>query len=183
MQACPQCLNMDIVILGDYSGSVHKSEQYVIDAFESFASITSEEKNIRVGLILFADEPEINIPLTKDLSTLLSASAPLREQNASGSTDINAAIEQAAILLYSQQNNSRKLIILISDGDITDGATPDQTIATARQLSILGVSICTVLIKNSSSHPEFMKEISSGCYVESSYENLSAELGKMDVCL
>lgn len=178
-----QCNNIDIIVVGDYSGSVHKNERYVMDAFASFAAMASEESNIRVGLILFNENPEVVVSLCKDQQLLYSSSVELRKRNASGSTDIESAIQLAANTLYTEQNNSRKLIILISDGDITEGGSDEQAIYTARQLSVLGVGICSVLIKDASSRPELMKELSNGCYVESSYENLTAQLKELDLCL
>lgn len=183
LNCTPQCMDLDIMIVGDFSGSVQGHERYVIDAFNSFAGIVNEEKNIRVGLILFADHPVTVMNLSKNIDSLILCTQRLREPTASGSTDIHSAIQKAANNLYAQDNNSRKLIILISDGQITSGGNEAQTIATAHSLSILGIGICSVLIKSASSQPEFMRQVASGCYVESDYKNLTAELSKLDICL
>jgi Mg-chelatase subunit ChlD len=176
-----QCNKMDIVIIGDYSGSVQGNEEFVTDAISTFASSVHSE-TVRVAVVLFDNQPKIIAELNSEVADLLAQVFSYRDVFATGGTNIESALQMAANILLTEQNDSRKLVILISDGDVTTG-TPEGALMTGKQLNAIGVGICSVLIQNKTSQPDFMKEISGGCYVESNYESLSKELKNLNICL
>lgn len=183
LKAHPQCTNLDIVLVADYSGSVRHYESFVSDAILHFAEeLTLPYRNdVRLGIVMFADDADVVCKPDNDYWKNLQNVNKYDSINAHGSTNIELALQTATIELLREQNSRRKLIILITDGDVTVG-TSDQTIATAKQIQNIGIGICGVLIKNIASRPEFMQEVSD-CYVETDYTNLALELKKLNICL
>lgn len=177
-----QCSQLDVVIVADYSASVRGNEDFVLQAIVTFAEeLTLPVANdVRLGIVIFNDNVEVLVKPDNDCYKNLFY-ADLNRQG-TGSTNIELGLQTATVELLKEQNNRRKIIVLISDGDATVGSR-EQTLATGTQIQSLGIGICSVLIKNTSSRPEFMNEISSGCYVETDYLNLASELKKLDVCL
>ncbi len=177
-----QCSNLDVILLGDFSSSVQGNEQFVLDAIVEFAEeLTPHVNDVRLGVIMFADDATVVCRPDNDYWRNLPNVMEYNSINATGSTNIELALQTATNELLREQNNRRKVIVLISDGDVTVG-TQEQTIATAKQIQNIGIGICGVLIKNNSSRPEFMKEVSQ-VYVETDYTNLALELKKLNLCL
>ena len=174
------CLQMDLMLIGDFSASVHGNEQFISDAFKSFAQkLTVSEDGVRIGVIAFNNEAFLISPLNSDPQDLNSRIVSLRSFDATGTTNLNSALYMATESL-TKSRDIRKMIIIVSDGDVDSNG---QVYAIASQLKAIGIGICTVLIKNASSKEEFMKAISSDCYVESDYETLGEELQKLSICL
>lgn len=174
------CLEMDIVILADLSGSVENYEPFVVEAVEAFVNKTDiSEEGIRLGIIGFNDNPFIISPIYGDKEEIKNN---IHSFDFSGHdlTNMTDALQLSLIELFKERQSVQKLLIIISDGAVSDRSTTRLTI---EQLKAVNVGICAVLIRNSSSQNDFMKEISSGCYVETSYESLVTELAKMDTCL
>lgn len=174
-----QCLNMDIFIVGDFSSSVKGNEEFVVEAIKTFAS-TIHGENVRVGVALFDKIPKLISELSNDPIEIISLVDHYKDAIAVGGTDIDPALQMGANILLTDNNSSRKLIILISDGD-TDFV--EKALLTAKQIRQVGIGLCSVLIKNNTQKPEFMKEISNGCYVETEYGNLASELRSLNICL
>lgn len=175
-----RCLEMDILLIGDMSGSVEGKEDFVIDAIEVFVeSIETEENGIRIGVIAFNNVPSLVSPLYGNKQEIRD-NVEQYGWFAHGSTNMSLAFQIAYNELSRDRQNVRKLIILISDGEATDKDDAENTV---KELKMVNVGICCVLVRNDSSNPMFMKKISDGCYVESSYENLAYELLKMDICI
>lgn len=174
-----QCNEMDVVVLGDFSGSVRGQEEFVIDAIGTFAS-TVTTQTVRVGVVLFNDDSRVISELSNDSAQILQNLFEYRDANASSGTDIESALLMGVNLLMTGQSSRKKMIILISDGD---DSNQDNILIAIKQINSIGIGVCGVLINDSVSKPEFMKEVTSGCYVESDYVNLATELQKINLCL
>lgn len=184
-KAQAQCTQLDIVLTVDYSSSVRPNKKFLYDACISFTEelLLSTTNDVRIGVVLFGDEATVISKPDNDHWRSLPKLLPyLTEQDPAGNTNIEAGLQTATIELLEEQGNRRKMIILISDGEVTVGS-PQQTLATAQQVKALGIGICAVMIKRDSNYAEFMQEISSGCFIETDYQNLIAELKKLNLCL
>lgn len=181
INAYSQCADMDIMLVADFSGSVTSHETFVLDALGSFASTLNVNESVNVGLVLFSDWSFTACQLTNDSDGLMSVINSLRNKNASGSSNMGDALQSASIQLISG-SHARKFIIVISDGDV-NVTPPEQTLRIAEQLHVLGIGLCAVLITNESSRPEFMRQISDGCYAESGYETLAQAMRDLSVCM
>lgn len=174
------CLEMDIVILADLSGSVENYESFVEDAINTFIDkIDLSEENVRIGIIGFNDKPFIIAGLQGDKQQLkmLVSNFPFSGE---GLTNMDFGLQIALNELYRDRYDVQKLIIVISDGAVNNEYKTKEIVS---QLQSINIGICGVLIKDDTCNPQFMKDISGICYVETSYENLAMELAKMDVCL
>lgn len=174
------CLEMDIIILCDLSGSVEGKEQFITEAVTTFVDkIDISETGIRVGVMGFNEIPFIVSGLNGNKEEIkhLVEDYPFSGE---GLTYMSTGLQVAFNELSRDRPGVQKLIILISDGAASD---EDDAMTVVDQLKFVNVGICGVLIRNASSDSDFMKKISNGCYVESSYESLVVELAKMDICL
>jgi Mg-chelatase subunit ChlD len=171
--------------VADFSESIRGHENEMVDAVNTFASVVNGE-GIRTGVVLFASEPKLVSGLTNDVGRLISLMDYYRNgYNEEGYfTNIQPALQMATNLLLEDQRNSRKLVILISDGWITKGPSPSETVLTVKQMNAVGVFVCSVFITtyNELRGVDFLKEISGGCYAESGYMNLAEELKKLNIC-
>lgn len=177
------CLEMDIILIGDYSGSVIGHEKFIADAFSSFVSqFELSEETMKIGLITFNSKAKLISPITSSKSTLETHINELYTIPAMSTTNMSDALYMALNEFNSSgRPGFRKLIILVSDGAPD---TPTQTKQIADQLKLSNVSICGVLIQNGEANDDYMKNISSNfCYVQSNFANLTNELKKLDICI
>lgn len=174
-----QCSSLDIILLLDYSGSVHNNEDFVITAASAFV----KQSDAKIGIISFNDDQKVVSELTTDKARLLLALTNMKQKNATGGTNIEGALQSAANELLKDERDRKKIVILISDGEITSGGSETQTFFVADQMRTIGITICSILIISGSSDAEFMHILSNGCYVESNYENLIQELKNLNICL
>lgn len=172
------CIQMDIVILADLSQSVRGDEKFIFEAINTFVDkLDTSEETIRFGVVGFNQEPFIIAGLQGDkeeIKKLVNGSIFYGE----GLTYMNQGIQLALNQLYVNRFDAQKMMIIISDGNVTDEYATRETL---NQIPFIG--ICSVLIKNSTCNPQFMKDIGNTCYVETNYQGLVTELAKMDVCL
>jgi len=182
------CLQLDIMLVGDYSGSVMGSERFIADAFETFGSrFKISEQDIKVGIIIFSDNPSVLCPLTSDPFVLKNSLIVLRATKADpdGMTHITDAMKEAANQLYSNgRHNVRKLIILVSDGLHNGEDGSNGLITTCLMIQKTGIIICTVVIEGDYHNQTLMETVANpGFYVASSYGTLVDQLKSLDVCL
>lgn len=117
-----ECLEMDIAVLADMSGSVTNFSQFIWDA----ASVIPEryelgENKVRLSLIRFNSDATLLTPLTGDRKAYLGKIAQTRTLLPSGSTNIDRALTLAKSEFDASPRRVLRAIILISDGDSTDG--------------------------------------------------------------
>ena len=110
-----QCLEADIAILVDYSGSEEGNEKVLTESVRDFTS-TLPSDGVRISIIGFANSYTIWCPLGGNIDKALYAMSMTK---ADGGTYITSALDAA----YRQLDNERvvpKIIVLISDGEISD---------------------------------------------------------------
>jgi len=178
------CLQMDIMLLGDFSGSVEGYEPFVADAFKAFAKrFELSEDGVKIGAAIFNSDTLLISPLTSNEKFLHNQLDSLTYYyQAQSTTDMIGALQLA---MHEFEVNGRvgyrKIIILVSDGkpDVRD-----TVIQLSQLIKASNIGICGILILANNNDREFMKVISSDyCFVESSYENLITELKRLDVCM
>jgi Mg-chelatase subunit ChlD len=165
-----QCLQLDLVILADISGSVSGKEHFIVGAVYNFTN-KFKGTDVHVSLVTFAESSNVQFHLGDSVAFIIMAG---------GNTDLTGGIHASIEELYGYgRAGYRKMIVLISDG------APDSAISAKRAVSEakrMGIGVCGVLINSSSAIPSFMKEIAD-VYVETDYENLSEELLKLSMCI
>lgn len=114
------CLTADMIILIDWSGSEMGNEDELATAARLFASeLPIDTLQLRIGAVIFADEPLDMIALTGNKFRLLQNIDDLRTTEANGGTQITESIELAGDMLVNERKVS-KIIVIISDGEIPD---------------------------------------------------------------
>ncbi len=94
----------------------------------------------RVGVIAFAGEAEVKLPITSDYRMAQSYASRLSPQNvAIQGTDIGKAID-LALLSYTDNDDVSRVMILITDGENHDKSA----LAAAERAKALGVKIYSV---------------------------------------
>lgn len=174
------CLEMDIMVLCDLSGSVEGNEPFILEAVVGLINKTDvQEDGIRIGVMGFSNTPFTIAAISGNKKELLKTINEF-DWSSRDNTYMAQALQVSYIDLLKDRQYVNKMIIIISDGLPSDRG---ETLSTIKQLNDINVGICGVLIKDQDSDASFMMAISGACYVETSWENLATELAKMDVCL
>lgn len=202
------CLQMDIMLLGDFSSSVYGYEAFVSGALSEFVNqFDLSEDGIKIGAVTFTSTGNLICPLTSNKTLLKNKVDSLQFFRSSGSTNMLSAIKVAVNQFATNgRQDYKKMIIIISDGEPD---AEDEVLKLAKEIKeTTSIGICGILIlmkeEDDSSTPDIyqvptysypigkvnrngnktMREISSEfCYVESNYENLIKELKKLDICI
>jgi len=178
------CLNMDIMLVGDLSGSVDGHFYFVADAFDAFIDRFDLDNNtIRIGITVFESDAYLLSGFTSSKDTLRSATTLIRKFPHSGTSDLFTAIEVAWFqFTLNARKDSRKMIIVVSDGDV-DFA--DYTLALIQKMKDqAGIEACGILVDTYTPKESFMVQMSEPyCYVSTGYDMLVDELQKLDLCL
>ena len=179
------CLEMDIILLGDLSGSIDGSEQFVADALEAFVSrFDLGENTLRIGAATFSWNIYEISQLTHDKKKLLTGIDYLRTHRMGATTRMSNAIDYASEQFSKYgRPGVKKMVIIISDGAANQ---PKNTVLAIKNLvEKHRAFICGVYVWTPSGGDEdFMFSISNeACFVSSSYEILVEELERLDICL
>lgn len=123
-------------------------------------------KEDRIGIVAFAGEAEVVLPITSDKKM---AQAKVRALSpaliANQGTDVGAALELATLSFSSStQNNRSRVVILITDGEDHD----EGALAAAEAAAAEGITVCAIGIGT----PE-------GVILEINGETIEDENGKM----
>lgn len=175
------CLEMDIIILVDISGSIEGYEYHTQKAISTFINgVELADDGVMIAVSTFSSEGAIICSLTSDKHLLKTQTMDILSDN--GSTNVLSGFYVCLKeFVDNGRENTRKMIILISDGAVDNSVSSRET---ARQLYATGIGICSVLIISGTPDRDFMQFISTGgCYIESSYENLVKEIEKLDICI
>ncbi len=114
----------------------------------------------RVGLVAFAGEAEVRLPITSDYRMAQAYTSRLSPSSiAMQGTDIGKAIE-LSMLSYSDREDANRVMILITDGENHDSGA----IAAAERAKALGIKIYTIGIGT----PEGAPITIDGEYIQSS---------------
>ena len=99
-------------------------------------------KDDGVGIVAFADESEVLLPVTGDYKMALAKVKQLSPSLiAAQGTDVGEAIETAMLSFSSSTHNSKsRVMILITDGEDHD----ENALAAAERAKRMGISICCI---------------------------------------
>ena len=168
---------VDIVLVIDTSGSM-KGQPLTAATAAALRFVTSLPKDIRVGVMTFADRPKVIASLSSDHSFALSA---LGELTASGDTALyDAAVASSGLFHDGNQRN----VVLLSDGG--DTASRLDLKAAVKSAKEEDVSFYTVGLTSGEFDEKALKQLSSstgGRYAPANaadlsglYEGLAREL-------
>lgn len=164
----------DISLVLDVSSSMSGSRiEQLRSAAQGFVDTAFEDatSQVRVGMVAYNHEVSVRVPLAVEPGSLESEIASL---GASGSTNIELALQTARSQLETGTAD-RKIIVLMSDGEPTDGAQGDDVIAIADELKDAGFKIYTVGVEQGASGEALLRAMASeGCYYSVDADSLNA---------
>lgn len=135
----------------------------------------------RVGLIVFAGEPKVQLPITSDYRM---AKAFARRIDPSlvpvQGTAIGKALSQALLSFSSESENRSRVVILITDGENHD----DDALAEARRAADMGIRIYTIGIGTPEGAPiqiggEFVKDEKGEIVVSKLNEEMLSQIAEL----
>lgn len=177
------CLQLDLLILSDFSGSVKGHEKFITDAIKQFSEqFELSEQGIKIGVIAFETESYLVSPLTSDRDELNDRIRTLSKIKANGGTNLIGALMRAdSELMNHGRIGYRQVIVIISDGAPD---YPDITLKVADQVKSDNIGIFGVYVDDFLGDSNYLQQISSEfCYVRSDYQNLIFTLKKLNMCL
>ena len=179
------CLDVDIILLVDFSGSVNGYEPFIIDAINSFTNrYDLDQGTIKIGIIVFASGIDYYVPLTSNRTELLKATEWIKENptyiGAGRGTALLPALNVVRAEFMENSRSVNKILIIISDGEPDNmDMCHDSVWEIKQQFQVILVGI---LIDDKEANPEFMKSISE-VYVSTNYEYLSKTVEDLQYCL
>lgn len=143
----PPVEGKDIVIALDVSGSMEaldfQPKNRIAAAKGVIEQFVRERRSDRLGLVFFAKESFLQVPLTTDYTMFVN----LLQRLTTGVIDDGTAIGNGLGLALSRLEDSKaksRLVILLTDGDNNSGnVSPEATAEIAKKL---GIKIYTILI-------------------------------------
>lgn len=178
------CLQMDIMLIGDLSGSIDDNEYFVANAFAAFVSkFELSDNTVKIGAIVFSEETILLSHLTSKKGQLLTSIDFIRNNDLSGTTRMGDAILEAwsEFTLYGR-SDVRRMIIMVSDGAVDEPSITYSLIQTMKAQT--SVEFCGIYVDTYGGNPDYVANISEPyCYVSTSYSILVQELEKLDLCI
>lgn len=177
------CLEADILLVADLSGSINGNEDFVADAYVAFINrFELADHRMRIGAYAFSKNVHLISHLTSDKAALLSAVEVMRKNPYGTSTNLTSAMLHAGGEYVSNwRREIRRILILISDGHADNRATFLASVAQLKQE--LGVEVCGIYVDTYEGKPKDMLSISEPyCYVASNYEQLVEILERLNIC-
>lgn len=139
-------------------------------------------KQDRVGLVVFAGEPKVQLPITSDYRMAKAFARKIDPSLVSiQGTAIGKALEQALLAFSSDTEQSHgRVIILITDGENHD----DDAVAVAERAAEMGVKIFTIGIGTPEGAPiqingEFIKDENGEMVVSKLNEEMLARIAEI----
>lgn len=148
-----QCLKANVSILLDWSGSEDGAEGKLAFAAFSFAnSLNLSDDGVKVSISTFSDDHDSTtfnyrtfVNLTSDINQINSGISNMLMYRPDGGTTISDAVDESVRQITSDgRNDAYKVIIIISDGEISDYLQATTKIFNYRlivPLSIWGIQI------------------------------------------
>ena len=135
----------EIVLVVDVSNSMLAEDVEPSRMARTRYAITQLVENMKddgVGIVAFADESEVLLPVTGDYKMALAKVKQLSpELIAAQGTDVGEAIETAMLSFSSSTHNSKsRVMILITDGEDHD----EMALQAAERAKQMGISICCI---------------------------------------
>ncbi len=140
----------------------------------------SSLKQDRVGMVVFAGEAKVQLPITTDYRMARSFAKKLSPSLvAVQGTDVGQALS-LAMMSFSQQNDHSRVIVLITDGEDHDGRAE----AVAEEAKARGVKIFTIGIGTPEGAPiqvngEFLKDENGEMVVSKLNEEMLKKLASV----
>jgi len=135
-----QCLQANIVLLIDWSGSEAGNEAYLAHSALLFMEkLPIKEHAVQLSIITFSNDGTLVVPITYDKERLTNSILSLVLTRANGGTNIGGATKLALDELTANERGVRNLIIIISDGEIDDYALAMEYIKTAEKIITLNI--------------------------------------------
>ena len=135
-----QCLQANIVLLVDWSGSEVGNEPYLANSIQLFIDkLPISEYAVNISIVTFDNNGFMVEEMTYDKDMLSFKTKLLASKMAAGGTYISNAMKMALNELILNDRGVRNLIIIISDGDIEDYQLGVHSISTAMDKIPLGV--------------------------------------------
>ena len=179
------CLDIDIILLVDLSGSVDIKKDFIVDALNAFVGrFELSETTMRMGMVSFNSEPHVFSNLTGDVNQLKEAFNEIKSSYCRGETNIySGLIASTNQFREFKRENINKMIILISDGAAS--MFRKETLDFAEELKgIYGIKICGVYVRSDDGEPDYLTTLcSADCFVLSDYESLREALERLNICL
>jgi uncharacterized sporulation protein YeaH/YhbH (DUF444 family) len=163
------CLNLDLITIADFSGSVGGHEETICQGINTIIQI--EDEDLRQALIQFSSLS--GIAFTFDQKKEFEC------YKSGGTTNLSGALELALEIYADNPRDANRVIILICDGEPDN---KESALQIAKQLKLFGIKIYGVLINSNTNSEWFMKEISD-VYVSTDYNHLVEEIKKLSFCL
>ena len=139
-------------------------------------------KQDRVGLIVFAGEPRVQLPITSDYRMAKAFARRIDPSQVSvQGTAIGKALEQALLSFSGETDEKRsRAIILITDGENHD----DDAVAVAKRAAEQGIRIYTIGIGTPEGAPieidgEFIRDEQGGMVVSKLNEEMLAQIADL----
>lgn len=180
-----QCLKLDLVVVGDLSGSTYEHQYEIQYAFQSFVDrFDLNEEGVNISFVVFGQESGIVTGLTDDKDKLYNGIQTMFSYPVGAKTSIAKGLITAySEILYNGREDAKKIIVFISDGV----ATVDVDLM-YKYINLIKadprVTVCGVLINSIVSSENLMFELSDEyCYVATDYHYLQETLEKMSLCL
>ncbi|MBR5133364.1 MAG: VWA domain-containing protein [Alistipes sp.] len=135
----------EIVLVVDVSNSMLAEDVEPSRMARTRYAITQLVENMKddgVGIVAFADESEVLLPVTSDYKMALAKVKQLSPSLiAAQGTDVGEAIETALLSFSSSTHNTKsRVMILITDGEDHD----ENALRAAERAKQVGVSICCI---------------------------------------
>jgi len=134
---------IELIIALDVSNSMNANDiepTRLERAKQAIGSITDRMKNDRIGLIVFAGQAYVQLPITSDYASAKMFLAAVKTnmvpvQGTAIGTAINLAVSS-----FSQQENINRAIIIVTDGENHE----DDALGAAKMAAEKGISVYTV---------------------------------------
>lgn len=115
------CLQANIIILLDWSGSVNGDEAIISYSAMKYASeLKLSDAGIKLSIITFNDVAKVIAPLSGNASLIQAMLVKLAGFPASGGSELCPAIKVAGYEYVNDPRNVRNILIIISDGLLYD---------------------------------------------------------------
>lgn len=163
----PSTTERDIVLVLDASGSMDGTPLNETKKAATKFVDTVLEQSANIGIVKYDSKAEVVSPFSTDGNALKNS---INNIGTGGSTDIEDGLSTAESML-SSSSGSKKIIVLMSDGEPNDGKVGEELIAYADELKKKDIYIYTLgffeSLSDKTSAQYLMEKIASdGCHYE-----------------
>ncbi|XP_068616033.1 collagen alpha-6(VI) chain [Brachionichthys hirsutus] len=148
-EGCVQTDEADIFFLIDHSGSIHPTDfqdmkKFIIEFLHTFRI---GPQHVRMGVVKFADAPNLEFDLTTYTDTKTIETAVEKIRQVGGGTETGRALEfmgpQFDRAMATRGHKVPEYLVVITDGNSTDDVIPP-----AKKLRAQGVVVYAIGVKN-----------------------------------